>query len=153
QVALGDDPPIESAGVPTTSTVVRRGAHLVAHRGRLWGAGGLDATARRAGATTFLVPGLEQALYEQGLFFPAAAVTPDLGAPVTGFAVATLTSTNRSPTSPLALFTATSTWLFFGDPLDDPGASLVQVSDEIGCPSDPTAGAAPRWGGVVVQRA
>jgi hypothetical protein len=143
QFALWDDPAIESAGVPTTSTVVRRGAHLVGHRGRLWGAGGLDATARRAWATNVLVPGLEQALYEQGLFFPAAAVTPDLGAPVTGFAVATLTSTNRSPTSPLALFTATSTWLFFGDPLDDPGASLVQVSDEIGCPSDRTAVATP----------
>jgi hypothetical protein len=143
QFALWDDPAVESVGVPTASTVVRRGAHLVAHRGRLWGAGGLDETARRVWATNVLVPGLEQALYEQGLFFPAGAVTPDLGGPVTALAVATLTSTNRSPTSPLGIFTATSTWLFFGDPLDDPSSSLVQVSDEIGCPGDRTVVATP----------
>jgi hypothetical protein len=116
---------------------------LIAHRGRLWGAGGLDETARRAWATNVLVPGLEQSLFEQGLFFPAGAVTPDLGGPVTAFAVATLSSTNRSPTSPLALFTETSTWLYFGDPLDDPSATLVQVSDEIGCPGDRTVASTP----------
>lgn len=143
QFALWDDPAIESASVPTPSTVVRRGAHLVAHRGRLWGAGGLDATCRRVWATNVLVPGLEQTLYEQGLFFPAGAVTPDLGGPVTALAVATLTSTNRSPTSPLGLFTETGTWLYFGDPLDDPSSSLVQVSDEIGCPGDRTVVATP----------
>lgn len=141
--ALWDDPGIEGPGVPSPSTVVRRGAHLVAHRGRLWGAGGLDSTARRAWASNVLVPGLEQTLFDQALFFPAAAVTPDLGDPVTALVVATLTSTNRSPTSPLALFTATSTWLFFGDPLDDPQATLVQVSGDVGCPSDRTAVATP----------
>jgi hypothetical protein len=141
--ALWDDPAIEAAGVPSGSSVVRRGAHLIAHRGRLWGAGGLDQTARRVWATNVLVPGLEQTLFEQGLFFPAAAVTPDLGGPVTGLAVATLTSTNRSPTSPLGIFTATSTWLYFGDPLDDPSSTLVQVSDEIGCPGDRTIVATP----------
>jgi hypothetical protein len=143
QFALWDDPAIESTSVPTPSTVVRRGAHLIAHRGRLWGAGGLDATCRRVWATNVLVPGLEQTLYEQGLFFPAGAVTPDLGGPVTALAVATLTSTNRSPTSPLGLFTETGTWLYFGEPLDDPSASLVQVSDEIGCPADRTVVATP----------
>jgi hypothetical protein len=143
QFALWDDPAIESVGVPAGSTVVRRGTHLIAHRGRLWGAGGLDQTARRVWATNVLVPGLEQALYEQGLFFPAAAVTPDLGGPVTALAVATLTSTNRSPTSPLGIFTATSTWLYFGDPLDDPSSTLVQVSDEVGCPGDRTVVATP----------
>jgi hypothetical protein len=143
QFALWDDPAVESVGVPTPSTVVRRGSHLVAHRGRLWGAGGLDATCRRVWATNVLIPGLEQTLYEQGLFFPAGAVTPDLGGPVTALAVATLTSTNRSPTSPLGLFTATSTWLYFGDPLDDPSSQLVQVSDEIGCPGDRTVVATP----------
>jgi len=143
QFALWDDPAVESAGVPTPSSVVRRGSHLVAHRGRLWGAGGLDATCRRAWATSVLVPGLEQTLYEQGLFFPAAAVTPDLGGPVTGFAVASLSSTNRSPTSPLGIFTAMSTWLYFGDPIDDPSSTLVQVSGEIGCPSDRTIATTP----------
>src|SRR5262245_16687356 len=92
QFALWDDPAIESVAVPTASTVLRRGAHLIAHRGRLWGAGGLDADRRRVWATSVLVPGLEQLLYEQGLFFPAGAVTPDLGGPVTGLAVATLSS-------------------------------------------------------------
>jgi len=143
QFALWDDPAVESVGVPTPSSVVRRGSHLIAHRGRLWGAGGLDAARRRAWATSVLVPGLEQTLYSQGLFFPAAAVSPDLGASVTGFAVATLTSTNRSPTSPLGIFTANSTWLYFGDPLDDPQSELVQVSGEIGCPGDRTIQATP----------
>jgi len=141
--ALWDFPAVESVGVPTPSTVVRRGSRLVAHRGRLWGAGGLDSDARRAWATSVLVPGLEQTLYDQALFFPAAAVTPDLGGPVTGFAVAALSSTNRSPTSPLGLFTATSTWLYFGDPLDDPSSTLVQVSGEVGCPSDRTIASTP----------
>ena len=143
QFALWDDPAVESVGVPTPSSVVRRGSHLIAHRGRLWGAGGLDAASRRAWATSVLVPGLEQTLYQQGVFFPAAAVSPDLGAPVTGFAVASLSSTNRSPTSPLGIFTATSTWLYFGDPLDDPQSELVQVSGEIGCPGDRTIVATP----------
>src|SRR4029077_2428993 len=133
QFALWDDPAVESATVPIPSTVVRRGAHLIAHRGRLWGAGGLDDTARRWWATNVLVPGLEQSLFNQGLFFPAGAVTPDLGGPVTALAVATLSSTNRSPTSPLGIMTETATWLYFGDPLDDVQATLVQVSDEVGC--------------------
>jgi hypothetical protein len=70
-------------------------------------------------------------------------VTPDLGGPVTALAVATLSSTNRSPTSPLGRFTETSTWLYFGDPLDDPSSTLVQVSDEVGCIGDRTVASTP----------
>jgi len=133
--AVWDDPIVTTTSVPTPSSVVRRGGVLLTHRGRLWGAGGTGATRRRIWATSVLVPGLEQDLADQGLFFPAGAVSPDLGAPVTGLAVAALSATTRSPTSPLGMFTETGTWLFFGDPVDDPSASLVQVSDEVGCVS------------------
>ncbi len=143
QFSLWDEPTIDAGAVPMASAVVRRGSRLLAHRGRLWGAGGLGSERRAVWATSVLVPGLEQDIYEQGLFFPAAASTPDLGAPVTALAVAALSSTNRSPTSPLGILTELSTWLYFGDPLDDPGAALIQVSDEIGCMSDRTVASTP----------
>lgn len=133
--AVWDDPVVTTTSVPAPSSVVRRGGVLLAHRGRVWGAGGAGATRRRVWATSILVPGLEQAIADQGLFFPAGAVTPDLGAPVTGLAVAALSATTRSPTSPLGILTELGTWLFFGDPVDDPSAALVQVSDEVGCVS------------------
>jgi len=141
--AVWDDPIVTTTSVPTPSTVVRRGGVLLAHRGRVWGAGGTGASRRRVWATSILVPGLEQDLADQGLFFPAGAVSPDLGAPVTGLAVAALSATTRSPTSPLGIFTELGTWLFFGDPVDDPTASLVQVSDEVGCVSGATVVSTP----------
>jgi hypothetical protein len=142
QFALWDDPTIESAAVPLPSTVTRRGSHLVGHRACLWGAGGVGDVAQRVWSTSVLVPGLEQTLFDQGVFFPAAAISPDLGDPVTGLVPAAYTS-GSSPAAPMALFTAVSTWLFFGDLVGDPTSSLVQVSREVGCTSDRTIAATP----------
>jgi hypothetical protein len=143
QFSLWDQPTIDTAVVPIPSTVVRHGSHLAAHRGCVWGAGGVGAPTRRVWATSVLVPGLEQAAFDQGVFFPAAAVSPDLGDPVTALAVVTQSSGQAMPSSPLALFTEVSTWLFSGDLVNDPTAELVQISGEVGCVSDRTCVATP----------
>src|SRR5262245_9117290 len=143
QFALYDDPSIDGEPVPCPSTVTRRGSHLVAHRGCLWGAGGVGAAAQRAWSSSVIIPGLEQATFNQGAFFPAAALTSDLGDPVTGLAVVTQSSGHMKPNTPLANFTAFQTWLFQGDMVGDPGASLTQMSAEVGCPSDRTIVATP----------
>lgn len=127
--------------VPTPSTVVRKGRYLVTHRGRVWLAGDA-ANPRRVTATNVLQPGLEQAIYDQGLFYPANAYV-DVPAAVTGLAVASLTSTDVLPTAPIAIFTAASTWLWFGDVRGDPTASREQISDEVGCVSDRTIVSTP----------
>jgi hypothetical protein len=142
QFALWDDPTIDTTAVPLPSTVTRRGSHLVGHRGCLWGAGGIGEVCQRVWTTSTLVPGVEQAMFDQGTFFPAAALTPDLGDPVTGLMPAAYTS-GANPQAPIALFTAMATWLFFGDLVNDPSSSLVQVSREVGCPSDRTIAATP----------
>src|SRR5215468_2676491 len=135
--ALYDDPTVDTTVVPIPSTVQRRGCHLVAHRGCLYGAGGLGDEANRVWATAVLVPGLEQQVRDLGLFYPAAAYTRDLGDRVTGLAVVPLTSALAVPNAPLAIFTDVSTWMWQGDlSFSDPNASLQQVSSEIGCPSD-----------------
>ena len=135
--ALYDDPTVDTTVVPIPSTVTRRGSHLIAHRGCLYGAGGLGAEGNRVWASAVLVPGLEQAARDQGVFYPATALTRDLGDTVTGLAVVPLSSAVAVPTAPLAIFTAVTTWMWQGDlSSDDPQASLAQLSGEIGCPSD-----------------
>ena len=141
QFSLLDQPNIDGTPVPIPSTVNRRGTHLAAHRGALWGAGGAGTTRQRVWQSSVLVPGLEQTLFNQGSFFPASAITRDIGDPVTGLTPVPQTSGLSQPTSPLAIFTAYSTWLFNGDLIGDPNASLVQVSGQIGCPSDRTIAA------------
>ena len=138
QFALYDDPSIDGDPVPIPSTVTRRGSHLVAHRGCLWGAGGVGSACQRAWSTSVIVPGLEQTTFNQGTFFPATALTRDVGDPVTGLAVVPQSSGSMQPTAPVAIFTATQTWLFQGDMVGDPAASLTQMSGEVGCPSDRT---------------
>jgi hypothetical protein len=137
--ALYDDPTVDTTSVPIPSTVQRRGSHLIAHRGCLYGAGGPGAEGNRVWATGVLVPGLEQQNRDQALFYPATALTRDLGDTVTGLAVVPQSSAVAVPTAPLAIFTAVSAWMWMGDlSSDDPTASLAQVSAEIGCPSDRT---------------
>ncbi len=137
--ALYDDPTVDTTVVPIPSTVNRRGSHLVGHRGCLYGAGGPGAEGNRVWATSVLVPGLEQLTRDQALFYPATALTRDLGDTVTGLAVVPQTSAVAVPTAPLAIFTAVSTWMWQGDlSWNDPTAQLAQVSAEIGCPSDRT---------------
>src|SRR5215467_1088149 len=138
QFTLLDDPSIDGPPVPIPSTVARRGSHLVAHRGCLWGAGGVSAASQRAWSSSVIIPGLEQSTFDQGTFFPASALTRDLGDPVTGLAVVPQSSGSMQPTAPLAIFTAFQTWLFQGDMVGDASASLTQISGEIGCPSDRT---------------
>ena len=135
--ALYDDPTVDTTVVPIPSTVQRRGSHLVAHRGCLYGAGGPGAEGNRVWASAVLVPGLEQAARDQGVFYPATALTRDLGDTVTGLAVVPLSSAVAVPTAPLAIFTDVTTWMWQGDlSEDDPTSSLAQLSGEIGCPSD-----------------
>src|SRR5262252_3024784 len=143
QFSLYDDPSMDGDPVPIPSTVNRRGTHLVAHRGCLWGAGGVGSAKQRAWSSSVIVPGLEQVTFNQGAFFPAGALTRDLGDPVTGLAVVPQSSGNMQPSAPLAMFTATQTWLFQGDMVGDASASVVQVSAEVGCPSDRTIVATP----------
>jgi hypothetical protein len=143
QFSLYDDPSIDGDPVPIPSTVTRRGSHLVAHRGCLYGAGGVGSASQRAWSSSVIVPGLEQTIFNQGIFFPATALTRDLGDPVTGLAVVPQSSGNMQPTAPLAIFTTVQTWLFQGDMTDDPSSSLTQMSAEVGCPSDRTIVATP----------
>jgi hypothetical protein len=134
--SLYDDPTVDTTAVPIPSTVKRHGSNLVAHRGCIYGAGGVGAEANRVWCTSVLVPGLEQSVRDQGLFFPAQALTRDLGDGVTGLAVVPQTSAVAVPTAPLAIFTPFSTWMWQGDLSgDDPTANLAQISGEIGCPS------------------
>jgi len=143
QFSLYDDPSIDGDPVPIPSTVTRRGSHLVAHRGCLWGAGGVGSAKQRAWSSSVIVPGLEQTIFNQGVFFPATALTRDVGDPVTGLAVIPQSSGSMQPTAPLAIFTAVQTWLYQGDMVGDASASLTQLSAEVGCPSDRTIVATP----------
>ena len=142
--ALYDDPTVDTTVVPIPSTVQRHGSHLCVHRGCVYGAGGNGSENRRVWSTSVLIPGLEQTSLDQGVFFPATALTRDLGDKVTGLAVVPQSSGNMQPSAPLAIFTNVSTWLWQGDLSSfDPGASLTQVSAEIGCPSDRSIVATP----------
>jgi hypothetical protein len=142
--ALYDDPTVDTTVVPIPSTVMRHGSHLCVHRGCLYGAGGNGDEGRRVWATSVLVPGLEQATRDQGLFYPATALTRDLGDTVSGLTVVPQGSGAMQPSAPLAIFTPVSTWLWQGDlSSDDPSANLLQVSAEVGCPSDRTIVATP----------
>jgi hypothetical protein len=143
QWAMWDQPTIDTTAVPIPSTVARHGSHLVAHRGALWGAGGVGVAAQRVWSTSVLIPGLEQNTFDQGVFFPAMALSPDLGDPVTGLTVVPQSSGSMQPTAPLAMFTLVTTWLFSGDLVGDPGASFMQISGEVGCISDRTIVATP----------
>jgi hypothetical protein len=146
--ALYDDPTVDTTVVPIPSTVQRRGSHLVAHRGCLYGAGGPGPEGNRVWASAVLVPGLEQQARDQALFYPATALTRDLGDTVTGLAVVPLSSAVAVPTAPLAIFTAVTTWMWQGDlSSDDPSANMAQLSGEIGCPSDRTI--VPTTAGVI----
>lgn len=127
--------------------VSRRGNILVAHRDRIWFAGNVQKPSRIF-ATSTIVPGLEQSIFDIGDFFPWDAEEPvgeGDGDVITGLAVAALTSTNRSPASPLAILKHSSTWLFLGDITQDPTAQLVQISGKVGCASPQTV-ISTRWG-------
>jgi hypothetical protein len=119
---LADGTPVPIRGVDRTGNI------FAIHRARLFVAGD-QSNLNRVYATNVLVPGLEQATFDQGNFFPANAVLI-LPANVTALGVASV-SENDDPQSPLAICTLTATYLLFGDILDDPSARLVEVSSRI----------------------
>ena len=116
---------------PTPNAVKRKGRILVVHRSRLWITGDVS-DPRQVATTNVLVPGLESALFNQGEFFPLGA---ELNMPdsVTGLGVVTTGGTSENPASPIAIFTRTKSYLFFGDIVDDPTAVLIELSNYIGC--------------------
>lgn len=133
QRILSDTTPIPLRGV------ARRGKYFATHRARIWLAGddtSSGANTSKVYASSTIVPGLEQALYDQGQFWPVNAVLNialNDGDFITGLAVSTNTTTLDNPSSPLIVFKNNSTWGFFGDILDDDQAALVQLSGHIGC--------------------
>ena len=83
-------------------------------------------------ATDVILPGLEQAGFNQGTLFPDFAKVP-LPQVVTGLGIAGVT-TDQDATSPLLFFTLSRTFLVQGDPFDPQGqATLVEVSSRVGC--------------------
>jgi hypothetical protein len=120
--------------------VARSGRMLLAHGARLWFAG-FPADPTAVMATNILFPNREQPIYNQAEFFPVNALIR-LPAPATGLGVASV-SEYEAPESPVALFTRTRTFLFFGDILADDASRLVEVSSRIGCVSHATVVATP----------
>ena len=135
---------ITASGPPVPHTLARSGSMFVPHRGRIWFAGyRLDTdTVRDVYATNVLPIGYEQAVFDAGDFFPWNARIR-IDAPVTGLGVVTLTSTQESPSSPLAIFSESSTRLWLGDIIDDPTSQEAVLSREIGCVSHATIVATP----------
>ena len=136
---------VEDQPIPLTSAITRRGRFLIAHRGRVWMSGDRTSpeNARRVWATSTILPGLEQAIYDRGAFFPALAELQIPSGDITALNVVSLSGGRTDPTAPVAIQTTTQTWLFFGDILGDPGAALVQRSDRIGCISNDAAVGTP----------
>jgi hypothetical protein len=142
---------IDSTLVPIAE-VGRQGRIFATHRAAVWFAGD-PRQPSRVFSTSTVVPGLEQQIFDIGDFFPWSAVVPFSegdGDVVTGLAVAALTSTQKSPESPMAVFKQNSTWLFFGD-LGDPNSELVQLSGKVGCVAAETV-SPTRWGVVFCGR-
>lgn len=121
---LADGLPLPLIGTNRTGNV------FAVHRGRIWLAGDAN-NPSRVYATHTLLPGYEQTIFNQGLFFPANALL-NFPEPVTALAVASV-SQNNDPQSPMAIFTTTRTFFWFGDILDDPSAYRVEVSSRVGC--------------------
>lgn len=124
---IADGPPTPLRGA------VRRGQTLRAYFGRL--ILGVDTTSTRAvWATHVLAPGLEQALFNAGEFFPANGRLPRPPDDVTAVGVAATGERGSDALrGPLIVTTLSRTFLFSGDILDDPSAEFVQVSARAGC--------------------
>lgn len=124
RVITADGPPMPLQGV------ARTGRKLRAHRQRMW-VGGDQENKSAVWATQIVVPGLEQAIFDSGVFFPINARTPRIHEDVTALGLA---ATGRDePDAPIVICGLSSTWLFYGDILDDPAAYFIEVSHTIGC--------------------
>lgn len=99
---------------------VRRGTALRAYYGRLV-LGGDTTSPRAVWCTQTLDPGLEQAIFNAGLFFPHNGRLPRTPANVTGVAVASPGErASAALDGPLVVTTLSRTFLNHGDFLDDP---------------------------------
>jgi len=108
----------------------RTGRMMRGHLGRLWLAGD-QSNLTAVWASSTLVPGLEQVVFNSGLFFPANARLPRTFSNITALGLA---ATGRDqPSVPLIICTLTDTYLFYGDIFDDPSAQWLRVSQTIGC--------------------
>lgn len=118
---IADGPPLPLRGVARTGHMLR------GHRGRL-----IVAEGTAVWATTYLVPGLEQSLFNAGVFFPTNARLPRTPGNVTGIGLAA-TGEAADPAAVLVVCTLSETFLFYGDFFDDPSAVFRQVSSRVGC--------------------
>lgn len=119
-----DGPPLPLRGVARTGRIFR------AHFSRLWIAGD-QVNLTSVWATYPVSPGLEQAVFNAGIFFPYNARLPRTFSTITALGVA---ATGRdSPDAPIIVTTLTDTYLNFGDILDDPSQQWVRVSATVGC--------------------
>jgi hypothetical protein len=83
-------------------------------------------------ATDTILPGLEQAVFNQGTFFPTNAKVR-LPRKVTGICIAGVTS-DQEAQAPLVFFTLSKTFLCMGDPFSKiEEATLIELSSRIGC--------------------
>jgi len=122
---IADGPPLPLRGPARVGSIMR------AYRGRLAVAGD-EVNPTATWGTAILQPGNEQAIYNTGIFFPHNARLPRTPEPVTGLGLSSV-GEREALDSPLVVLTLTRTYLFFGDFLDDPGATWILVSPRVGC--------------------
>lgn len=128
------------------------GRYLQRHRGRIWLSGDQTNNGQnrsRLYSTNVIVPGLEQQLYNYGDFFPALAnsqIGGQDGDDITGLTVSGGGANKDVAFSPLLIFKNAEVHAWFGDLIDDPAATLVQISDVIGCVAPQTIVAASHEG-------
>jgi hypothetical protein len=127
---------VNSTPVPSAQSVIRTGRFLRTHLNRLWISGD-QSNKTKVYASSILLPGLEQNLLDQFNFFPANAVIP-MPEEITGISPVTVGTTQDQPQGPMAIFSETKTWLWFGDILGDPNAYFIPLSGEMGCISNDT---------------
>jgi hypothetical protein len=88
-------------------------------------------------STETILPGFEQAQFNQGTLFPAFARV-NLPAKVTGIGVAGVT-TDTDALAPLLFFTVSRTFIVDGDPFSPVGTAVLQeISSRVGCISHDT---------------
>lgn len=123
---IADGPPLPLRGVARTGNIMR------AHFGRLCVTGDPnDDTA--VWATYAAVPGLEQAVYNAGIFFPVNARLPRPTTKVTALGLAVGHEGVDDPRAPIIICTLSETYLHYGDILDDPNAAFLKVAGNVGC--------------------
>lgn len=116
--------------------VARTGRYFRGHLGRLWIAGD-QANVTATWATYAVVPGLEQDVFNAGIFFPVNARLPRTFDDITAIGLAS-TGSDTGPEVPMVVCTLSDTYLNYGDILDDPSQTFRHISQTIGCISNDT---------------